>query len=284
MHSYLVTNLLHNVYIFSWQDAIEICILSFLCYLCFSWLAQDKTKNLLCIFYGFCLFLFCTIWLELNTITLLLLLYCPVFCMILILTHQEQLQKKLVSLFNIQAPRTTISNNDWITVLIQAVLHAGAQGKTVYGAIEKNHQLNLFLKSNCILDTTIHSALLQLIFESNYYIATHLLWIQKTGRLTAINAQWNLSKDFQIHDTDYEQWLNNAYLLSVKTDALFMCYRPATTTFCIMVNGTYFEQLSSVQTIGIIKQHLHISYKSKKGALNYESSAYTPRSEQSTEH
>lgn len=258
-------------YVLSWRDIIEILFFSSLFYYATLWLARDKQKNLVLIFYGFCIISASAYLLELQTISIFLFMYGPIGIMFFALIHQRTLQKNLVGLFRIK-PASQIKRA-WSDVLMRTVLTAMNNKKTIYCIIERADALDELLSSPLTLNTPIEQNGLLTLIQSDVYNQNSMIWINHAGTIRAINSsfhqsirmQWFMNESHQAHT-----WKYDALMFTSNTDALMLYANPKTRSFTIVAQGKALDNLDGPQAHTIIKQYFNAApLKKQKGEHEY---------------
>ncbi|MCX5921968.1 MAG: hypothetical protein NTX86_01440 [Candidatus Dependentiae bacterium] len=255
-HSLLSTFMPANIF-FGWRNAAEIILFSTLIYYFSLWLKQDKQKNLLFNFYGYCGILLGSYYLQLPTVTYLLFITAPIAVMLFILFHQDVLQKNFVTLRNIMPAR--MGDADWLETLVRSCLVAANNNKEIYCVIEHKDSLVTLLNTPLALYTDIQKNVLSMMLESVTFEQHNMLWVNSTGRLLGINATWNNS----LHDTpnaesvkDMLPWQQDALFFTAKTDAVVFSINPIKRTFSIVTQGKTFNDIPAPHALKTIQKYL----------------------------
>ncbi len=251
---------------FGWRDCCEIAFLSTIVYYFSSWLSTDTTKNLLGTFYIYLILLYVSYTLQLTTITIFLLYFSPIAAILLIIMHQELLQKNFITYKKISLINEI--NEDWLETIIQVCLQTISKNKSINIIIEQHDSLKDYFQIPCKLNTPLSNILLSVLIDSNWYDDNKLIWLSSTGTLFGINTQCKkIKNEFWFDSTiqNYEQWKQDAFALSKKTDALFICITPTIRTFTVAYQGKVMEQLQGSTVIQLIKKILVT--ETKKGTI-----------------
>lgn len=242
---------------FGWRDLCEIAFFSTGVYYCSRWLSADITKNLLGIAYAYLLLLYLSYALQLTTITIFLLYFSPIAAIILIILHQELLQKNFITYKKINPVDET--DEDWIETIIQICLHTVSKNKNINVIIEQNDSLKDFFQIPFKINTPINKTLLTVLTDSNWYDDNKFIWISNSGTLYGINTDCKkIKNNFWLDATiqNYEQWKQDAFALSQKTDALIICITPTIRLFTIAYKGKVMEQLQGSTALRLVKKIL----------------------------
>lgn len=253
-----------QLYIFRWQDTLEILLFSGGIFYLSLWLKQDSEKPLLGIFYGYCTVFLASYHLQLFTLSTALLTFAPITVAVCLLLHQSTLQKNFIALHNITPATTTI---DWLELVVRSALVALGDNKPITGIIEKKQALDTLLTSPYPFDCPLSEGLFHILINSQVFDTNALVWIDNSGRLRAINAEWkkNSVDEWLAQEVkEQEQWLQDALFFTTKTDALFFKLNPATRTFTLIAQGKILQRVSAHSALRTIKKYLGLT-DSQKG-------------------
>ena len=238
----------------TWHDGIEILFFSSLFYYLALWLRKDKQQNLLWYFYGYSAVTLFAYNAPLPTVSLFLLIFSPAIIMLFIMVHQNILQRNFVALRHITPAQTTTHN--WLEELIQTCLIVINNNKSITCIIERNDNMHTFLQVPFIIHAPLHTALLEVLINSDSYDQHKMVWIDAHGNLEGINASWRhtITQPHETADLDQthfekmrleksrfekiiseETVLEDALLYTTKTDALIFTINPETRTFTIIM-------------------------------------------------
>ena len=252
--------------LYRWQDGIEILLISGLFYYLSVWLSQDKQKPLLLIFYSYCSGLLIADYLNLTTISTLLLLFLPIACTVFLIIHQHTLQKNFINLHALTPSQKP--SIDWIESLIRAGLTAASDNKHFICIIEKKQTLETLVTSRNCIAAPLSLELLRLINTSTLYNQHEMLWIDTHARVHAFNATWHknsvtewLSQEVQ----EQEPWLRDALFFTTKTDALFIKLIPSTRTFTLIAHGKIIQHALAQHAFSTIRTYLGYTPHSLQG-------------------
>ncbi len=256
--------------IICWKDVIEITIFSTIIYFFSYWLAADHTKNLVPILYSYIACTFCAWFFNFYSLSTIFLAYGPVAVFVLILIHQETLQRNYITLKRIIPPETP-SKKDWIQIFVRVCLHASSKQKSVKAIIEHYDALESLVQAPFVLKTPVDQSVLSLLIESPSYNQNEMMWITHDGTLIGINCMWHKKPhddwiSEQIKQLD-DPWIACAVAYTTKSDALACICSGQTGLFTIIAQGKVVSNLTGARALGIMKKYLHISDQStrKKG-------------------
>lgn len=266
----------HSLYrdltaLFTYKDCIEIILCTVGVYYFSLWLKQDRQKNLLFSFYGYCAIVFGSYYAGLPTITSLLFITAPLTIMLFIVLHQDLLQKNFIALAAINAPPAE-HENDWLETVIRACLVAINNNKTIYGVIEHRDSLSSMLSTSVPLYTDVQKNVLTMALESASYDQEKMLWFTAQGKLLGINTQWNvLSSDIVTpsKSATLPLWQQESLFFTHKTDAIVFSINPISRTFTLIAQGKIVEHINASHAFNTIKKFLNETHVAK-GEFSHE--------------
>lgn len=253
----------------TWHDGIEILFFSSLFYYLALWLRKDRQQNLLWYFYGYSAITLIAYHAQLPTVSLFLLLFSPAIIMLFITIHQDILQRNFVALRHItQAEKTT---HNWLEALIQTCLIVINNNKSITCIIERNDNMHTFLQVPFIIHAPLHTALLEVLINSDSYDQHKMVWIDAHGNLEGINATWRHGLTQENNQESMIQFsegnlLEDALLYTTKTDALIFSITPETRTFTIITQGNQLHKVTAHHAYTTIQKYLknmHNDHKNK---------------------
>lgn len=254
--------------IIGWHDIIEVLFFALLIYYFSRWLINDKQKNLLFSFYGYCIAFVAAFYGNFPAIATLLFIGAPIALVIFIVLHQEILQRNFVSLKNIR-PARAHDAQDWVESLIRCCLMAMNNNKEFLCVIEQKDSLVDLVDSAFFIDASLNSGLLGLLLENNSIESDKLLWITQSGALRAINAQWKIeAQNLSCVAEDTSSWRHAATFISSKTDAIIFKASPTHRLFDVIVREQQFERLNATMIIKLIKKYQGSVEKQSQGGID----------------
>lgn len=255
--------------IYAIKDVLEITLFSTVIYYFSIWLKQDRQKQLLMSFYGYCTLLTVCHFTHLQAAGTALLLFAPVALIIFVMLHQELLQKNFISLHNI-TPSNQIEQ-EWTETLIRSCLIAISSERPICCIIEKKQSLSDLLTAPYRINCKLSEGLLDLLINSNTFEPNKMIWLQDNGILCAINSTWKrtsidtwLAREVK----EQEPWLQDALFFTSKTDALCFKINEQTRTFTLVAQGKVLEKVSAHAALKTIKKYLGHFEVSKKGEIH----------------
>jgi DNA integrity scanning protein DisA with diadenylate cyclase activity len=253
-----------QINIYSLKDLCEIFFFAALIFSISSWLKKDRSSPLLFSFLVACILLLIAAYAQLDTIMTFILLYSPGIIMLLMLAHQQSLQKQLIT-FKKAQPLIPTVHDEWIDLVIRAALHARSLGKSFLCIIEQRDALLPLLDCPLHLNAPLQPSLLPFVIESSSFSQSSALLISQAGILFGINARFTnaISKHPSLSQ-DMHHFIAAAELLTQKTDALVLIMQPATAGCTLIANGSVMEQLTAKQAHLFLKQQLSIVHSTQK--------------------
>lgn len=254
----IMQSVIKQWHLFGWRSLIEIIFFSSLFYFFSLWLKTDRRSNTLGYFYSYCTITLLSYAFELNVISQFLLLMAPVAIMLLVLVHQETLQKNFVTARNITPAKVT--DHDWLGILMRAYLTAVNKNKSVTCVIERYDALGSILAAPLTFNAPIKKDLLDILLSSNSYDAQAMIWVNHRGELVGINTVWHALVDeawFEEDIKDMEPWKRDALILTNKTDSLVFKINPATRTCDLIAQKKIIENVSANEAVSIIKKYVY---------------------------
>ncbi len=253
-----------TLHIFRWRDLVEIIILGTLFYYFCLWLKQDSQKPLLLTFYSYLSILTVAHFAHLPTLLFLLISCFPVLLVCFIIIHQSTLQKNFIALHAI-SPKTTAAHRNYEELIIQSLLIAASDGKSVSCIIEKKNTLISFLHTQYLFNAPLSQTLLDALLESTAFDQTKLLWFNTQALLIGMNCEWTKSsvEEWLTTPQEHPQWLQDALFYTTKTDCLFLRIDAKTRTFTCIADGVCIDQLAAHQAVTLLKKQLYSSFSTK---------------------
>lgn len=263
---------LNHMYIFFWKDFVEIGLFALVLYSFSLWLKQDNKKNLLTQFYSLLTIFTLTYIAGMESFSSFLYASWPALTMLFILVHQNTLQKNFIALKNITPSK--IQQDNWIEVLIRSCIVSMNRSREIICIIEGKDSLSEFVKSSLFIQADLNKGLLDALFDSQCFDNKKMLWVSDSGKLVAINAEWNIKNHvFWVSDElqELNDWKHDAILFTSRTDSIVFKVKPEKHTFDIVAQGKILEDLHSNNAHSIIQQFIRKnSSNNLKGAKTYE--------------
>lgn len=250
-------------------DGTEILCISTIIYYCLLWLKKDSTGKLLRSFYAVCGFII-FIWIvPLPTLTALTITLWPLGAMLFIIFHQDTLQRNMVC-----AKRLIPSHHDEknpAQLLCGSLFTLLNKGKSIYCLLELENKLDSYITSSSLLHCPLQSDVLHLIYESSHYNADQFLWIRYPQTIVGFNGAIITNHiPLTLEQGEHEpSWIQDAVLLTAKTDACIFKSDATLRTFTLVIKGTIIPHLSPTQLYNLLNKTLSIHQK-RSGDITYE--------------
>lgn len=251
--------------LYGWKDILEVLILSSIIYYFSCWLKKDNQKPLLLSFYGYCTIITASYYLNLVTLSTVLITFAPVVLVLFIVLHQETLQKNFIALHTLS--EKTFSQ-DWIEHIIRSCLVAVGNNKPIHVLIEKHNDLTPFLNISHRFESTITQGLLDLLIQSDSFEPEKIIILKSNGTLVGINGSWKKSSVdtwLATEVKEQEEWAQDALFFTAKSDALYFKIDQKTRIFTLLAQGKILETVSAERAQKTIKQYL--GHFNEKGDL-----------------
>jgi hypothetical protein len=241
----------------TWRDILEIFALTYAFYFFIRWLAIDTQKNLIGYFYGYWALLGATYYLQLSTLTPLLLISLPLGIIMLCVLHQHTLQKNFITLKKITVKPTPKAY--WVVELVRACVQALHKQKDVVCIIQKNDSLLDFLKIPSFFNSDVTTDLLDMLLSTCPQNPSIFL-IDQNGQLISFNVEITVSLE-SLQIPEEEKPLSFLHyqiaFLSTKTDAFIFKSSARTHFFECYLQGTMIEHLTSSQLISFLEKYIY---------------------------
>lgn len=265
----------------TWRDLVEILFFSFGTYAAIRLLAQDKQKSLLPFFYAYCSLFFVSFYLSVTGLVLVLALCAPVTALFFMLVHQKTLQKNFITL---ASPTLQAENTEqWLPELVQGALHAVNTGKSTIVIIERTNSLQEMLVGGHTLNASVTSELLAFLVRATTLEQPLVIWMSQSGKIRGINPTIQLPYESVWLDGDVQlldRFLQDALILSEKSDALIWTLSAQTRFFTLTLGGKVFDRLSATALLSTVARYLKSEKVTEKE--NYDLPLYKDRSGKQT--
>lgn len=237
------------LHFWGWQDLIEVFFFITIFYKTTVWLTKDKTRRLIWYLYFYCTIVACAYFLHLSLIFNFLVTASPVAAIVIVLMHQEILQKRFATPVKIVPAQFS---TQWIDELLQTCLIAMNSKKQMTFIIEYTDILQNFITSSYNLNTPCQKNILLLLIQSNLFNQHDLIWLSNTGIIKGINCT---GKE-PLNETENNHWQVATHLCT-KTDALTFRTQPKNNSFDIVFHGNIIENISSTHCRTILLQYIN---------------------------
>ena len=160
------------------KTGIEIGSLATVFYYLSLWLKKDKEKNLVWYFYAY-YFIFVGSWyLNLNVISSFMLYTCPLMCTLLVIIHQDILQRNFISIKKEATPHKNLQS---IEELLRGALATLNKNKSFSCILEHQYDLKPFLKTDFCLKADLTQESLSYLIASPSFDEHQFVWCSTQG-------------------------------------------------------------------------------------------------------
>ena len=121
--------------------------------------------------------------------------------------------------------------------------------------------MHTFLHVPFIIHAPLHTALLEVLINSDSYDQHKMVWIDAHGNLEGINAAWRHAlteennQESTVHFSE-NNLLEDALLYTTKTDALIFTINPEVRTFTIITCGNQLHKVTAHHAYTTIQKYL----------------------------
>ena len=270
----LLSNTLEHLSVYSWKDICEVLFCTSIIYYFSIWLKRDRQKPLLLSFYAYLTAITFSYYVNLFTVTTLLITFAPVGLVLFIVLHQETLQRNFISLHNI-TPKEDYG--DWVEHMIRSCLVAVGNNKPIHVLIEKQDDLTPFLNISHRFESTITQGLLDLLIQSESFEPEKIIILKNNGTLIGINGAWKKSSVdtwLATEVKEQEEWTQDALFFTAKSDALYFKIDQKTRIFTLLAQGKILETASAQKAQKTIKHYL--GHFTSKGDIYAQTNKASP--------
>lgn len=237
------------------KNGFEIATLATFFYYFSLWLKKDKEKNLVWYFYSY-YFLFLGSWyLHFNVLNYFMLYTSPLICMLLVIVHQDILQRNFISIKK-DAPAS--KSQEYLEQLLRTALSTLNRNKNFTCILEHQYDLKPFITSDFYLKADLTQECLSYLIESPHFDENKYLWCNTQGYIVALNTQWKIHQTQTLAEIPYSetQWKEDAILITSKTDAAVIKGNPTTRLFDLVIKGQVHEKLSAHHLLQLLKMQI----------------------------
>lgn len=238
-----------------WTDYIEIALCATGIYLCSCWLARDKQKNLVGYMYGYCFLFGMAYSVPFPTLQTLLWYATPLFCMFIVLIHQDLLQKNFVTCKSLASGEPE-ANAAWMADVVRASLYAQNARKSIRFLIEHTDALQSLVHTDFPLTTTWQLWLMHMILHSEKYNETQWVWINSHGQIKGINAEFAFHLDpiwLSPEAASLAVWQQEALQCSKKTDAICLFFEQESEQFTLIFQGILMRNIPAHTVVNTLR-------------------------------
>ncbi len=216
-----------------------------------SWLFHRDNKILLFYWYGYHTLGIGAYLTDLPVISFLTIYCFPLILVMVIIFHEQRLQKMYVVAQHLNSLSSTTIKSHWIEELMKFALIRLNEQKEFAVIIEQDHALASIITAQELIHADLKKNTLELLYDSFTLPKEHFLWISHSGKIISLSARWkNISFLESIHVT-------------TATDCLLLRACPTTRRFTVMHGNKILEDLSAHHALNILNE-LHFSTVKKR--------------------
>lgn len=260
--SWFQNPIISYIYFWGWRDFIEALFLITILYKTTIWLNKDRTHKLVRYLYLYCILILIANFVHLSLLFSFLMAASPAAAVLLILMHQDMLQKRFATPTKVLPAQLS---TQWVDELLQASLIAMNSKKQILVIVEHQDTIQNLIATPYLLNTPCRKSVLLMLTESTLFEQQSFILISHDGIVKGINCSWTKFQDMQ----DNDNW-KIATQICTKTDALALKANPELNTFDIVLRGNIIENLSSANCRTVLLQYINKSH------LNVKNQEYLP--------
>jgi hypothetical protein len=248
-----------NFGIYKYLDFFEITVFAILVYKFFIWLSYDKSKKLHLIFLLFTTLFIASSYIGASTLNNFLYVYSPIILLLLIVAHQDILQKNFIIPAKVRAAK--VDDSSWVVELIKSYVLGMSKNINLVCVIECSDDLSEFIDKGVDINSLISKNLMSLFFNSFDFNKDKLIYISYTGSLKAINCS--------VFESDIDNFIS---IMTNKSDCIFLKSNSVTRTLEVIAQGKYLNDLSSEKALNLLTHYLKKNKFQKEEIINENSS------------
>jgi diadenylate cyclase len=266
--------------LYTYQNYIEVIILSFLVYKALRWLQSDHTKPMVLYVYLYAGIIIFSQLINALILFWVLIICTPIVAILCIIAHQKNIQKYFAWKNVHRFETSTLPDQHWMELLVRSVLLAAHHKKNIFCIIQRNDYILHYLEAPYKMDLPIQKNVLDLILASPLIENPSILLVTKVGTLQYVNSIWSnrlLEYMMMLGDHDSLKHCQEASdVLSRRTDAIIWHITPTSQECSIWYQDTHIKNMSVDQMLTILKKLVpesNINLKNSEGIL-YENKSY----------
>lgn len=256
--SYLQQFFAEQFAVYTYQNYLEILILSILIYKALRWLQSDHTKPMILYVYAYTGTIIFSQLIHAVILFWVLVICAPIAAIICIIAHQKNIQKYFAWKNIHRFENSTLPDQQWIEILMRSVLLAAHHKKNIFCIIQRKDYIRHFVEASYKMELPIQKNVLDLIFASPLIENPSIILVTEFGILQHVNAIWSdklLEYMIMLGQHDSVQHCQEAaHVLSRRTDAILWHIDPNTQECSIWYQDTYIKNLSVDQTLTLLKK------------------------------
>lgn len=244
--------------LYTYQNYIEIFILSVLVYKALRWLQADHTKPMILYVY---LYSGIMIFSQLINATILfwvLAICAPIAIIICIIAHQKNIQKYFAWKNTHRFENSILPDAQWLETLMRSILLAAHHKKNIFCIIQRKDYIQHFVEASYKMELPIQKNVLDLIFASPLIENPSIVLVTEFGVLKHVNGIWSnklleYMMMFGEHDS-IEHCQEAANVLSRRTDAIIWYINPNTQECSVWYQDVHIKNISVDQVLTLLKK------------------------------
>ena len=238
-----------SLYTLSDTAEIILCIIGYL--LINAYFFNQENKKLLLYWYSYHTLIIGAYILELPTIFFLSSCCFPVVLMLLMVLHEQRLQKMFVVAQRIDPLTTTTAQSRWPDELIKFALTRLNAQKDLHVVIEHADNLSTLVSAAELINADLKKNTLELLYDSLDIPKKSFLWITSSGKITSLTTFWKNSSD------------NDLIQITSTLDCIALHACAATRKFTIVRGAKILENLSAHHALALLSE-LHSTFYKKQ--------------------
>ena len=278
--SYLQQFCAEQFTLYTYQNYLEIVILSILVYKALRWLQSDHTKPMILYVYLYTGTMIFSQLINATTLFWVLAICAPIATIVCIIAHQKNIQKYFAWKNVHRFEASTLPDQQWLEILMRSVLLAAHHKKNIFCIIQRKDYILHFIEAPYKIELPIQKNVLDLILASPLIENPSIILVTEFGILQNVNAIWSnklleYMMMFGEHDS-VQHCQDAANVLSRRTDAIIWHINPNTQECSMWYQDTHIKNMSIDQVLTLLKKLIPESMtisKNIQGAI-YENKSY----------
>ncbi len=228
--------------LYSYSDPLELlfCITGYS--IITRWFFKQEDKRLLFAWYGYHALLMSAHIFALTSIFFLLGCLFPVVLMLLVIFHEQRLQKMFVVAQRIEPLMTTTGQSPWVDELIKFMLVRLNEQKELRVIIEHQDSIASLVHAQELINADLKKGTLELLYDSLETPKESFLWITDAGKIVALAALWS------------ERTFNQTSEITQALDCIALHSCLATRTFTLAVGTKVVEKMTAHHTLMLLRE------------------------------
>lgn len=237
------------------QNYLEVAVLSIIVYRCLRALQSDYIHQVALYAYLYAGAIVVSNVLHAPVLFWILLAYSPVAAILIVITHQTQIQKYVAihSLKTLHAQ--ALPDSFWIESLIRSCLFAAHHKKNIFCIIMRKQSVHQFLDVPYALHIPIQKDVVDLVLASSMIESPSIMLIDQVGTLKSINASWSDKVQNHMittaHHSSTQHSIYAASIITMSSDAIVFNIDPITKQATVWCQDSVTRDLSADQLLKI---------------------------------